>query len=237
LGTLWRCGSCYTQDPISVLGVDFLHQLRFDGSEDQAYWSDAVNRHELGHYVMGAFGLLPRELSPRFFGEPTNPGLAWSEGWATFFSAVERGSSVYYDKQLGGFFWFDIDRRHYAFDDLVWQRPMAEASLGLTQLIDENEVASMLWKTFRTIGDSTPLLRAVASPRVSVPPFERGYTRRMWTDPDHPERFTDSAVSVPHLADYFDVLLCSGAVSSSQLDVITEPAQHYPYPSASPLCR
>jgi hypothetical protein len=237
MGTLWTCGACYNPSAVEAFGARFLHQLRFDGSSDQGQWSDAVTRHELGHYVMAAFGLWPRETSPRYFGDATNPGLAWMEGWATFFGASERNSSIYYDKQLGGFFWFDIDARHYAFDDLMWPRPSATDPAGLKQRIDENEVASMLWQSYRTLADRAPLLRALASPRMTTAPFERGYTRRIWTDPDHPESFTDTGVSIPHLADFLDALRCVEAISPAQLDAISEPAVHYPYPSASPLCR
>lgn len=237
IGTAWQCGACTHLRAITAFDTEFLHQLRIDGSTDQGYWADSVTYHELGHYLMNAFGLSAREGGVRYFGELTNPGLAWQEGWATFSGAVDRGSSIYYDKQLGGFFWFDIDARHYAFDNLVWQRPSATHAAGLNQMMDENEIASMLWKSFQSVGKREPYLAALASPRVTVGPFERGYTRRTWTDPDHPELYTDTGISVSHLPDFLDALRCAGSISSVQLDPVTEPVVHYPYPSESPLCR
>lgn len=235
-GTAWTCGACMTPLPTVVAGQAFLHQVWLDGSaEDEGYWSDAVSAHELGHYVMAGFGYPPAEGGVHYTGYPTSPGQAWSEGWATFYSSVHRDTGLYYDKQGSTFFWFDLDARSYSLDDLPWQRPVA--ANGLDQLVDENEVAAMLRKTSLTIGDAGPILDALRSPRMRTPPFERGYTLRTWSDPDHPEDFEPTDESIPYLPDFFDALRCSAAISAEELDLVTEPSVHYPYPSASPLCR
>lgn len=235
LGTIWTCGACYAGRPTMQFETRFQHQLRVDGSSDQEYWSDSVTYHELGHYVMSAFGFPPREVGPRYIGTPTNPGLAWIEGWATFFSAMQRDDPVFVDKQDGVFFWWDLELRRYSDDDPPWQRPVAAA--GLMQPMDENDVAALLWASFQQIGESGPLLSALASERMRVAPFERGYTRRSWSDPDALEDSQDTGESHPMLADFLDALRCADALSTAQLAAITQPSVYYPYSGEDALCR
>lgn len=237
-GTIWSCGACMSPNPRDVAEQRFLHQVWLDGSsENQGYWSDAVTAHELGHYVMAAYGYPPAEGGAHSLGTPTNPGQAWSEGFATYFSSLQRSASKYYDKQQGVFFWFDLALRDYVGvdeDDYTWQRPTAAA--GIEQLMDENEVASLLYATQAAIGSKAPMLTALGSLRMRVPPFERGYTLRTWPSLD-PAMYTETNESIPYLADYLDALRCADAISATALDAITVPATQYPYPSASPLCR
>ena len=233
MGTAWDCGSCMAEFPVHTLDSDFEHQLWLDGSADQGYWATPVTAHELGHYVMCAFGFAPSEAGTHYLGIATNPGLAWSEGWATFFGAMVRNDARYFTKQQEVFFWFDVDARDYA-GDLPWER--AVSSGGLEQRLDENEVAALLWGTYRAIGDFTPVLTALSSPRMTVAPFARGYTRRYWSDPLHPENYGDTNDPHPYLADFLDALRCADAISASTLDQVTRPDSEYPYPSESPLC-
>jgi hypothetical protein len=234
IGVAWDCGACMTNAPIDMFEAKFASQLWIDGSDDEGYWSDPVTAHELGHYVMTSFGYAPSEGGAHYLGTKTNPGQAWSEGWATFFSSMLRDSPRYYDKQAGAFVWWDIDLRSYLDGGLAW--PRAEAAQGLEQLIDENEVAGLLWDTYVALDDTTPVLDALASPRMTVAPFARGYTERSWNDPEHPENYTESDLPLPYLADYFDALRCADALSAAELDAVTEPATRYPYPSGAPLC-
>ncbi len=234
MGTRWDCGACTALFPTQLAGTTFQHQVWLDGGSDQGYWSDAVTAHELGHVYMNAYGYPHAEGGPHFVGLPTHPGQAWSEGWATFFSGMQRGSTRYYDKQDGAFFWFEVSSRMYGIQGSDWMRP--RAATGLLQYIDENEVAALLHGIYQTIGQA-PILDAIGSSRMTVPPFERGYTRRVWNDPEYPEVYVRTDEPLPYHADFFDALRCSGAISPVVLDAVTEPALYYPYPSASPLCR
>jgi hypothetical protein len=236
LGVQWDCGACMGAIPARVDDALFAHQIWLDGSaENQGYWSDSVTAHELGHYVMSAHGFPPAEGGGHYLTFPTNPGQAWSEGFATFFSGMWRKDPIYIDKQEGTFFWLDLDARSYSLKGFSWTRPTAAG--GLVQLIDENEVAALLRATELTLDDAAPLLRALASERMLTPPFERGYKRREWTDAENPGAYTATNESIPHLADFFDALRCDGSISAEALDAVTVPSVHYPYPSASPLCR
>jgi len=236
-GANWNCGACFAPFPVMPFqGTPFSRQIWLPGGPDEAYWGGAVIAHELGHYVMGTYGMLPGEGGQHFIGIPSHPGLAWSEGFATWFSLVVRGSSIYFDKQQGGFFWFDVAQRHYE-SGVPWQRPVA--SQGLEQLIDENEVSAMLlgMTSEQTIGG---LLGAIALPRMTRPPFARGYQRRAWDGLDSqglPFPYWITQDSAPHVADYFDALLCHGVASPQLVNAVAEPSVHYPFPSQAPLCQ
>lgn len=245
--TTFDCGACMWASPKKVGPNSFAIQVFMPGdSTDQGYWSDAVTQHELGHWVMSSWGVSPGEGGYHMLTCATFPGQAWSEGWATWYSSMVRSSSVYYAKQQGTFFWFDIGSRTYPYNAL-WTRPQADHSDGLMQLIDENEVASMLWK----LGSSTSpgidqdinkkMLRAVKSKRMTSSPFGRGYTTRKWDAvPGTCQKknvVTNSAWSAPMFADFLDALVCAKDVAPAAVDAVTEPKKFYPYPSDSPICK
>jgi hypothetical protein len=234
-GTTWSCGACQVAAPTSEFGLDFRHQAFIAGGPSAGYWSDAVTSHEFGHYAMAAYGRVVGEGGPHSLGVPTNPGQAWSEGWATFFSSDVRSSSRYYDKQDGFFFWLDLAARTYS-GGVPWAR--ARASDGLFQLMDENEVAATLLVLEGGLGRDA-MWSALADPRMTVGPFERGYYRRTWPgEPSpRPAEFTETPDSTTCLADYLDALVCADASRRAAIDSATEPATRYPFPSGSPLCR
>jgi hypothetical protein len=193
-----------------------------------------VTAHELGHFAMYSVGVWPGEASQHCVGVPTMPGQAWGEGYATWFAADARTDPLYVDKSGGTFFWFDIGSR-----DTSYGSPIAHAvaSAGLEQEIDENDVAAMLWALSADGGlTHDPLDVAVASPRMTVSPFARGYTAHSWTmDGCDRTDVTDTGVSAPYLADFLDALRCAGTPKAT-IDAVTEPSVHYPYPSSAPLC-
>ncbi len=241
-GTSWSCGACFTQRPTDLFGsatasgVHFDAQIWYNGSaSDQEYWSDAVTAHELGHWVMASYSTSPGEGGPHYTGSHVYPGMAWSEGWATYFSSRSRTSSVYYDKQGGTFFWFDIGARAYS--GPLWLHPLAAA--GLEQTIDENEVAAMTWSLHNSSASAPgQILLALASPHMNGTTFDRGYRAWQWntTDSAHnPYAAVHTSRPAPYFADFLDALVCNG-FSTAAVDAATLPSIYYPYPSASPLC-
>ncbi len=232
----WQeCGACFVALPALAGNLFFQSQIFLPATaQDQAFWSEAVVAHELGHWVMWSYGVSPREGGAHCIGVPTYPGQAWSEGWATGFSSLVRQDAIYYDKQSGTMFWIDISSRQSVFG--AWTRPAPED--GLLQLMDENEVASMVWSlaSDRAIGTSA-VFDALASSRMKVGPFDRGYTRHTWTmDGCTRTSITNTGESAPMVADFLDALVCGGAPGRA-VDATTEPASFYPYPSQEPLCR
>lgn len=83
-----NCGSCYQNDTIWVAG---------DDPEGDGY-DDVILGHEFGHFVLDN---ISQDDSPGGFhdGSPTDPRLAWSEGWATFFGCGAVGQSAYVQAQ------------------------------------------------------------------------------------------------------------------------------------------
>jgi hypothetical protein len=241
MNTAWDCGACFFDLPVNAGGLAFDAQIVLPAlAGDTSYWADPVTSHELGHWVMSAFGRSPGEGGPHCVSDPTFPGQAWSEGWATGFSSVIRNDSIYYDKQAGTFFWIDLGTRTYWFDENFWQRASPED--GLLQLMDEFEVSAMLWDLHANHDVSTgTLLDALASSRMTTSPFQRGYTRHRWDVVADPQggcvqtNVIEESTSQPMFADYLDALACDG-LSESTLDAVTEPQSFYPYPSQAPLC-
>lgn len=234
LNVTWSCGACQWGIPTTQFGTRFTSQIFMPGGADQSYWSDSVTAHELGHWVMGTFGRSIGEGGTHCIGSASGPGLAWSEGWATWFSADARSSSLYLDKQNGALFWLDLAGRDTSGSS--WPRPTANKSLN--QDIYEFEVSAMMWELSANQGvDQSAFDSALSSPRMTVAPFARGYTRHTW-DVNGCTRvhISDTGESTPHFADYLDALRCGG-VSRAAIDAATEPASRYPYPSGSPKCR
>lgn len=237
-GTSWSCGAC--ADSYSASFDSFKAQIWYPMlASDEEYWSDAVTAHELGHWMMGSYSQLSYEGGTHYASCPGPPGLAWNEGWATYFSSIARNDARYYDKIDGFFFSFDIDARSYS-SGAPWTRPVASA--GLLQSLDENEVASMLW----TMATKVPIdadmlepnlvyLQAMASPRSAA--ALRGYTARSFdmNEDCSLSNVTDTGYPSTCLADYLDALICGG-VSAATVDAATAPAERYPYPSQSPVC-
>jgi hypothetical protein len=235
IGTGWSCGKCFAPVPTTFSSIPFQSQVWFNGDSNESYWADPVTAHELGHRVMASYGTLPGEGGTHCLGVPEFPGLAWSEGWATWFSSDVRQSSIYYDKQSGSMFWLDIGARAYS--GALWNRPTASA--GLQQLIDENEVSAMNWGLAAGAGSDAALFAAIATPRMNTPPYHRGYNRHASSGVDsscHPINPVDTGISAPFYADFLDALDCGGFPAAS-IDAQTVPATDYPYPSATPICQ
>ena len=68
-----------------------------DRSTDSDEFDDSVIVHEFGHLAAAAFS---RDSSPggvHILGDALDPRLAWSEGWANFFSSAVRNNPIYRD--------------------------------------------------------------------------------------------------------------------------------------------
>jgi hypothetical protein len=237
MGVNWTCGACHWPVPTTRFGTRYTAQIFIGGDRtDAGYWADAVTAHELGHWIMFTFGRSVGEGGRHCFGVPSAPGLAWSEGFATWFSADARDNPEYVDKQGGTMFWINIGARSSS--GSAWPRPVA--ARGLLQDTYENEVSTMMWLLSKNQGlGRMPFDRALADVRMTRTPFERGYTRQTWTTNAQTcvrENIQDTGQSTTFFADFLDALRCNG-VTRATIDAVTEPATRFPYPAGSPLCR
>jgi hypothetical protein len=235
-GVDWSCGSCQAPVRTTRFGTTFSAQIFLGGGNDQGYWADAVTAHELGHYTMGTYGHAVGEGGRHCIGNPGAPGLAWSEGYASWFSSDARSDPMYIDKQGGSMFWLDLSQRNAS--NSSWPRPVA--ANGLKQDIYEFEVSAMMWNLseMQHVGRA-PFDAALKSRRMTIAPFERGYTREQWdVSPTTCQRtnIQDTGVSTTFFGDFLDALVCGG-VSASVVNAATNPTVNYPYPAGAPLCR
>lgn len=125
---VWEVGSndgtYYFNDELHLLG---------EASDDDGF-DDTVILHELGHHIEDAYG---RSDSPggAHDGTPTDPRLAWSEGFATYFALAIRDLPVYMDSNAGGGWAYNADTS------------LTKANPGgpLNQPVSEDMVSEILW--------------------------------------------------------------------------------------------
>ncbi len=117
-------GTYYSNRTIFLLGST---------SDDDGY-DDTVILHEIGHFVEDTEG---RSDSPGggHDGSPTDPTLAWSEGFATYFAMATRGAPYYMDSNSGGGWGYDADT----------SLTRAQAAGALDQNVSEDMVSQILW--------------------------------------------------------------------------------------------
>jgi hypothetical protein len=108
-----------------------------DRNDDSDEFDDAVITHEYGHLLAARFS---RDDSPggvHGIGDTLDPRLAWSEGWANFFSGVVRNDSVFRDSRGpngAGVMRFDMEDN---------QPPNDQPGYG-----SEASIHSLLWDMF-----------------------------------------------------------------------------------------
>lgn len=212
----WTCGACFSVNPTQRFGQGFSSQISmFGDNADGGYWSPSTISHEAGHWVMASYGVSPREGGTHYLNTPESPGLAWSEGWATWHGAALQNDPLILSRRNGFMYWFDIGARRLS-SNRAWARPSASAPL--TQPIAENEVSAILWAL--APAPRTAVHAGLNSPRMTRSPFLRGYRNPQGSN-------------VPYLADFLDALRCAGLSASA----VTAAATPYPYDPARPLCQ
>jgi hypothetical protein len=223
---LWRpgldvfCGACFLG---RSSGGTVVGRLRLDttitlsGSQaSPLHWSSSVISHEVGHYIMDSYSRPPGEGGAHYLGTPSLPGLAWSEGFATFsgqaaISQVQGTlSPVYFTVQSGTAAWVDISRALSSQGAL----PRPDPQGPLDQKLEEHIVSGILWELWRGLSDAK-VFPSLRSPRV-LGLYNRGYT-------------------TVDLIDYADAMSCSGAATNQLLDDTLRVKFGYPWDN-KPLC-
>jgi hypothetical protein len=108
-------------------------------AEDDDGYDDTVILHEIGHFIEHTEGRSDSPGGPHG-GEPVDPRLAWSEGFATYWAMAARNRPIYADSNAGGGFGYNSD------SDLT-QAPGGD----LGQEVNEGMITEILWD----IGDTT----------------------------------------------------------------------------------
>lgn len=142
-------------------------------SDDDDGYDDAVILHELGHWLEDELGRSDSPGGPHD-GTPTDPRLAWSEGFSTWFSLAVRGVPTYSDSNAGG--------------GWVWNAEtsvtVANPSGDMNQQVGEDLISEILWDVsdapapdddLVSVGFATQVLLVVHHYLTSVSP-SRGRT-------------------------------------------------------------
>lgn len=169
--------------------------------EDSDEFDDHVIVHEYGHFIMASFS---REDSPggdHGPGELLDPRLAWSEGWADFFSAVVTGDPVYLDSGVE-------EGRQTVLVETDLEQNVAEGDRP--GIWSEQSVGSALWD----------LYDAAAEPGDSVAlgfgPLWAAFSGGLRKEPE------------PYLLTFFDALARGGVPSRELRQVLAARRISYP---------
>ncbi len=127
---IWQKGS---NDGTYYSGDATIHLLGA-ASDDDGY-DDSVILHEIGHFFEDAIG---RSDSPGggHDGSPTDPNLAWSEGFSTYYAMAVKGVPFYGDSNAGGGWGYNADTA-------VTRAPQPTGDIG--QDVGENMTTEVLW--------------------------------------------------------------------------------------------
>ncbi len=113
---------------------------------DTDEYDDPVLMHEFGHFLERAFS---KSDSPggSHNGSPTDPRLAFGEGFGTYVGCRIAGSSIYYDSSASGISVTDVNG--------VGLRAAPNDPRGIRQMISEYVVAESLWRLDLGTGGNT----------------------------------------------------------------------------------
>lgn len=127
---IWEKGST---DGTYYSGDARIHLLGA-ASDDDGY-DDTVIIHELGHFIEDSVG---RSDSPGggHDGSPTDPNLAWSEGFSTYWAMAVLEAPFYGDSNSGGGWGYNAETT-------VTRAPQPTGSIG--QDVGENLTTEVLW--------------------------------------------------------------------------------------------
>jgi hypothetical protein len=234
-GASWSCGSCFGGGYSQNVGDDSFvldSSIWISGETgDSSCWGYPVIMHEFGHYVAGNYS---RDDSPggdHYVGQPVAPAFAWSEGFASFFAVstfshwIGESLPIFWDIQTGGSFWHNYDEATYSSGSDIL---MPDLDGGVTQNLDENAVAVMLWHLWDGVevpetegtDDGIALGTKGVEYAISSPRFLGA------------DRGADGA----DFLDFVDSVYCGGLVDGEELADLVNNWFGFPY-DGLPLCQ
>jgi hypothetical protein len=222
------CGSCFAPpqmgganvlyDAAANLSDHYDSSLNISGSDKSPHhWSRTTINHEFGHWQMQSYSKSPGEGGPHYVDAPSRPGLAYSEGWATFVGQTNisvdnvNNEPIAFRKSQGTTFWVNLSDMKWSGGDIQ----AADPNGPLDQEINENLVSAMMWSLWaganaqapQNLGDA-PLFAVMDDDRL-LGSADRGY-------------FTVDMV------DWLDALKCGQQATADQISAAVAPTQ-FPY--------
>ena len=143
---------------------------------DPDEYDDLVIGHEYGHFVMSIYSKSDSPGGGHTLA-PSVPTLAWSEGWATFFSAAALNKSYYVDTTATGV------GTYYSIESLPSSITLGNADGKIEGNLSEAVVSAVLWdlydstnETFDTLSDKSVAIWKILTTYLNGINFrDRGY--------------------------------------------------------------
>lgn len=200
-GVKYPCGSCQLGGAVYVGG----------GAADPDEYDDPVLAHEAAHVYEE---LWSRSDNPggAHNGTRADPTLAWSEGFATFFSSLVRGSNLYVDTRDGESLVQDLER--YASRSSV-----GTSNMALDGEVSEFLVSAVLWDLHDAASTTEPFDVASHPELDMLLPGASYLPSAQWRD---------RGVSGVDFVDWLDGWRCLGVGPDAELRPLLE-ARSYPY--------
>ncbi|MBI3073142.1 MAG: hypothetical protein HYY84_13600 [Deltaproteobacteria bacterium] len=200
----YGCGTCYVDSVVYVGGTP----------SDPDEYDDAVVLHEIGHHVVR---VLSRDdsIGGDHNGSKTDPVLAFSEGWATFFALAVRGDPVYYDYRTA-------DVLAANFETMAEAASFGTGSGALAGDVSEWLVSAFLWDVLDAPADTGDGLNVGFG--VLFDPLAKYFTA---------QSFADRGAVGRDFVDYLDGWSCRALGSTSELTALIS-ARQFPYDFAGP---
>jgi hypothetical protein len=201
-GARHECGSCYASGFMWIGG----------GQADPDEYDDAVLLHELGHYYEESWSRTDSPGGDHNGGRVT-PVLAWSEGFATFFSSSVRGDPLYIDTQAADAWSEDLEVNE------LW----GTSNGTLSGALSEHLVSAILWDLVDDApGEDFDLVHR-SSVEVLRPTREYLGSALL----------ADRGAAGVDLVDYLDGWFCLGLGQRDEVAAVVD-AQRFPYDYAGP---
>jgi hypothetical protein len=175
--------------------------------------------------------LSPGEGGPHYLGQPSKPGLAYSEAWATAFGQSNISSPIYVDQQEGTFFWVDISKYTYSNGSLQKCDPEGP----IDQFVNENVAAGMIWKLWAYQPGQTPDTESVAVEDAQGQALGSDKIFKTLTYPALVNGTLNRGYSKVDTVDFLDAAFCSGSATDAQLKAVCDTAG-FPYDPANRKC-
>jgi len=153
-----------------------------DRSEDSDEYDDAVILHEYAHMLAARFSRDDSPGGPHRIGDIVDPRIAWSEGWATFFSSAVRNDAIYRDSG-GSAVRYDLEENAPAGDRPGYWSEASVQSILWDLFDDRVDAGDAVQFTFRTIWSSLRICGMIGSCifRTSSSGFLHGIPTQTWS--------------------------------------------------------
>lgn len=261
-GMGWSCGSCYYDEPPAGFAEVASNQtgkhvtdtiMEIGGySSDESAWGTPTIFHEFAHFVLAQ----RRDDTPggaHIISQASEPRLAWSEGWATFYAlmvqSIDAGYPVYeYWRILeSGSYWLDyswlserVEGASYAI-----AKPSPSHADGMKQYLSEAWVTHYLYDLWD--GSDVDDARHYQDNRYQPDPVavpisdiwkalasERYRSANLYNYLPSDKNKTRNYRDVD-LVDFIDALLCEGLLDPAIFYAWMDEQDEFPY-DKSPVC-